>query len=299
MKKLKYKLQYLIFRMFRSFLLTFSEKNRFKIGEKVGALAYYFIKSRRLTTLANIQMAFPYKSKKEIKNIAVESYKTMGKAFLGTIWLEKYMQNDENFEIHGFDKVEKILEKTPVVFSTMHFGNMESLLKFSEEKTFVTVAKKQRNPYLNKYISEQRKHLNIILLQKSKKTSRELFEYAEKGETIALFSDHRDKGTTVEFFGRETVSPTGAATIALRYNRPLILVHCIFDKNNKTKVYFEVIDVVNKEDNSFKKNVHETTQKMIYMMEDRIYNHPEQWMWMHDRWKLYKLVKSGKFKIKK
>lgn len=296
MKQLTYKLQYLVFRAFRGFLLTLSEKNRFKLGEKMGTLGYYLIKSRRLTTLANIKMAFPYKSKSEIKKIAVNSYKTMGKAFLGTIWLEKYMKNDDNFIIHGLDEVEKICEKTPVVFSTMHFGNMESLLKFSEDRSFVTVAKKQRNPYLNNYITKQRKHLNITLLQKSKRTSRELFEFAEKRENIALFSDHRDKGTKVKFFGRETVSPTGVATLALRYNRPLILVHCLFTKDNKTKVYFEKLEVVNKEENSFKENVHATTQKMIDRMEDIIMNYPEQWMWMHDRWKLYKLVKKGEFK---
>lgn len=297
MKKLIYKLQFLIFKSFRKFLLMFSEKNRFKLGEKIGVLGYYLIKSRRLTTLANLKMAFPYKSKKEIKQIAIDSYRTMGKAFLGTIWLESYMKDDNNFEIHGLEKVNEICEKTPVIFSTMHFGNMESLLKFSEEKSFVTVAKKQRNPYLNAYISEQRKHLNITLLQKSKKTSRELFEFADKGENIALFSDHRDKGTKVKFFGRETVSPTGVATLALRYNRPLILVHCVFTKDNKTRVSFEELEVVNKEENSFKENVHFTTQKMIERMEDIIMDYPEQWMWMHDRWKLYKLVKKGTFKL--
>lgn len=299
MKKLIYKLQYIVFRLFRGILLKFSKKNRFKIGEKLGVLTFYLIKSRRLTTLANLSMAFPYKSIEEIKRIAIDSYKTMGKAFLGTIWLEDYIKNEKNFEVYGFERIEKKYLKAPIVFSTMHLGNMESLLKFSENNSFVTVAKEQRNPYLNSYISGQRKNLNIKLLQKSKRTSRELFEFAEKDESIALFSDHRDKGTTVNFFNRETISPTGVATIALRYKRPLILVYCVFDKNNKTKVYFKEIEVINKENNSFKKNVKETTQKMIYLMEDIIYKYPEQWMWMHDRWKLYKLVKSGKFEIKK
>ncbi len=156
---------------------------------------------------------------------------------------------------------------------------MESMLKFSEKFPFVTVAKKQRNPYLNRYISENRKHLNITLLEKSKKTSRELFEYAEEGKNIALFSDHRDKGTTVDFFGMETVSPTGAATLALRYNRPLILGYSTFIRDNTTSVHFKKIDVVCDEKNSFKENVHLTTQRLIYMMEDIITCYPEQWMW--------------------
>ncbi len=296
MKKLIYKLQYGIFRAFRGFLLMLPEKARFSVGEKVAVLGYWLIKSRRITTLANLELAFPEKSEKERKRIAVQSYKTMGKAFLGTIWLEEYMKNDDNFRIHGMEIVERECLKGPVVFATMHFGNMESMLKFSEKYPFVTVAKKQRNPYLNKYISENRKHLNITLLEKSKKTSRELFEYAEEGKNIALFSDHRDKGTTVEFFGAETVSPTGAATLALRYDRPLILGYCTFNRDNTTSVHFKKIDVVNDKDKSFKENVHLTTQKLISIMEDIITCYPEQWMWLHDRWKLYKVVSKKKKK---
>lgn len=290
MKKLIYKLQYLIFRIFRSFLLTLPEKSRFAVGEKVAVLGYHLIKSRRITTHANLKMAFPEKDEEEIKKIAIESYKTMGKAFLGTIWLDEYVKNENNFTAQGLEIVEKYCAKGPVVFATMHFGNMEAMLKYSQSFPFVTVAKKQRNPYLNKYISDNRKHLNIILLEKSKKTSRELFKYADEGKNIALFSDHRDKGTTVNFFGMETVSPTGAATLALRYNRPLILGYCIFNKDNTTIAYFKEIEVVNDSDKSLKENVHLTTQKLISVMEEIIACHPEQWMWLHDRWKLYKIV---------
>lgn len=292
MKNLTYKIQYGIFRFFRAGLLLFPENIRFAIGEKIAVLGYYLIRSRRITTLANIQYALPDRTKKERKRIAVEAYKTMGRAFLGTIWLEQYTKKDSNFHIHNIEIVEKACAKGPAVFATMHFGNMEAMLKFSEKYPFVTVAKKQRNPYLNKFISENRKHLNIILLEKSKKTSRELFEYAEQGKNIALFSDHRDKGTRVDFFGMNTLAPTGAATIALRYNRPLILGYCLFNKDNTVEVYFKEIPVINDADKNFKENVHETTQKLINVMEDVIMKHPEQWMWMHDRWRLYKVVKT-------
>lgn len=288
MKDLIYKIQYLIFRIFKSFFLLLPEKARFSVGEKIAILGYYLIRSRRVTTLINLEMAFPEKTIKERKRIAKESYKTMGKAFLGTIWLEEYMKNEDNFHVHNFKMLEDEAAKSPVVFATMHFGNMESLLKYSQQFPYVTVAKKQRNPYLNRYISDNRKHLNIILIEKSKKTSRELFKYAEEGRNIALFSDHRDKGTDVEFFGMNTVSPTGAATLAIRYNRPLILGYCLFNKDNTTEVFLEKIEIENNQDKSLKDNVHITTQKLISRMEDIIAANPEQWLWMHDRWKLYR-----------
>lgn len=290
MKSLIYLSQYFVFRAFKGFIMLFPEKTRFKIGESVGVLGYKLIKARRITTLANLKLAFPEKTIKAREKIAINSYKTMAKAFLGTLWLDKYMKDDNNFKIHNLEILDDELKKGPVVFATMHIGNMESLLKFSEKYPFVTVAKKQRNPYLNKYITNQRKHLNITLLEKSKKTGRELFEYADHGKNIALFTDHRDKGTNVEFFGADTISPTGVATIALKYNRPLILVYCVFDKNNKTDVFVSKVEKVNDPNLTFKENVHETTQKIIFKMEEIITNYPEQWMWLHDRWKLYKQV---------
>lgn len=95
-------------------------------------------------------------------------------------------ENDDNFHVHGMEIVERHCSEGPVVFATMHFGNMESMLKFSEKFPFVTVAKKQRNPYLNRYISENRKHLNITLLEKSKKQA-ENFLNMQKREKILHF----------------------------------------------------------------------------------------------------------------
>lgn len=296
MKSLIYLSQYFAFRVFKGFIMLFPEKTRFKIGESIGVLGYKLIKSRRITTLANLKLAFPEKTTEERHKIAIDSYKTMAKAFLGALWLDEYMKNDDNFKIHNIEVLDRALKKGPVVFATMHLGNMESLGKFSEKYPLITVAKKQRNPYLNKYITDQRKHLNIILLEKSKRTGRELLEYAEFGKNIALFTDHRDKGTNVEFFGADTVSPTGVSTIALKYNRPLILVYCIFTKDNKTEVFIEELRKINSHNLNFKENVHETTQKIIFKMEEIITKHPDQWMWLHDRWKLYKQVTKKKRK---
>ena len=85
-------------------------------------------------------------------------------------------------------------------------------------------------------------------------------------------------------------------TLALRYDRPLILGYCTFNRDNTTSVHFKKIDVINDKDKSFKENVHLTTQKLISIMEDIITCYPEQWMWLTDRWKLYKVVSKKKKK---
>ena len=135
-------------------------------------------------------MLYLTEQKKKEKKLPLKPTK-LWEELLGTIWLEQYTKRDSNFHTHNIEIVEKACAKGPAVFATMHFGNMEAMLKFSEKYPFVTVAKKQRNPYLNKFISENRKHLNIILLEKSKKQAENFLNMQSKEKTSLFFRPQR------------------------------------------------------------------------------------------------------------
>ncbi|MBC2851452.1 lauroyl acyltransferase [Cetobacterium sp. 8H] len=283
-----YKLQYIVFKFFRWLLLLFPEKTRFKFAEMLAILGYKMIKKRRLIALANLELAFPEKTENERKRIAIESYKIMSKAFLSTLWFEDYLKN--SVAIEDLDKIEKIKERGQgLAVALIHMGNMEANLKATEKFKVVTVAKTQRNPYIDRFITESRKKLNLILIKKSKQTSRELLEQIEAKNVIALFSDHRDKGANIEFFGAETVSPTGIINIALKHNMPLVIGYNVMNRDNTSTTYF-TNEIELERTDSFKDDVKNNTQMLISKMERIIINYPNQWMWFHDRWKLYKKI---------
>lgn len=287
-----YRLQYLIFQFFRKILLVLPEKARFKFAEGLAWLGYKLIKKRRVIALANLKLAFPEKTEEEREKIAKKSYEVMAKAFLSTLWYDKYLK--ESVTLKDFDKIKKIKERGKgLAVALLHLGNMEASLKAAEEYKIITVAKKQRNPYIDRFITESRERMNVVLLKKSKNTSRELLENIEEKNVIALFSDHRDKGAEVEFFGEDTVSPTGIVNLALKHDMPLIIAYNILNDDNTCTTYFtEEIEFEKTE--SFKEDVKVNTQKMISRMEKIISEYPEQWMWFHDRWKLYKKIKGAK-----
>lgn len=287
-----YRLQYLIFQFFRKILLVLPEKARFKFAEGLAWLGYRLIKKRRIIALANLKLAFPEKTEEEREKIAKKSYEVMAKAFLSTLWYDKYLK--ESVTLKDFDRIRKIKERGKgLAVALLHLGNMEASLKAAEEYKIITVAKKQRNPYIDKFITESRERMNVVLLKKSKNTSRELLENIEEKNVIALFSDHRDKGAEVEFFGEDTVSPTGIVNLALKHDMPLIIAYNILNDDNTCTTYFTEEIKLEKTD-SFKEDVKANTQKMISRMEKIISEHPEQWMWFHDRWKLYKKIKGAK-----
>lgn len=287
-----YRLQYLIFQFFRKILLALPEKVRFKFAEGLAWLGFRLIKKRRIIALANLKLAFPEKTEEEREKIAKKSYEVMAKAFLSTLWYDKYLK--ESVTLKDFDRIREIKERGKgLAVALLHLGNMEASLKAAEEYKIITVAKKQRNPYIDKFITESREKMNVVLLKKSKNTSRELLENIEEKNVIALFSDHRDKGTEVEFFGEDTVSPTGIVNLALKHDMPLIIAYNILNDDNTCTTYFTEEIKLEKTD-SFKEDVKVNTQKMISRMEKIISEHPEQWMWFHDRWKLYKKIKGAK-----
>ncbi|MGL5052110.1 MAG: lysophospholipid acyltransferase family protein [Cetobacterium sp.] len=289
-----YRLQYLIFKVIRRILLLFSEKTRFKFAEKLGILGYYLIKKRRLIALANLKLAFPDKPYNERKKIAMESYKIMAKGFISSLWFEDYLKT--NVKLEDFEKLVLLKEKNNgLAVALIHMGNMEANLKAGEIYDIVTVAKAQRNPYIDKFITEARKKLKITLLKKSKKTSRELLKEIEKQKVIALFTDHRDKGAVVNFFGEDTVSPTGIVNIALKHKLPLVIGYNVMHRDNTCTTFFtNEIELIRT--SSFKDDVKVNTQLVMNVIEQIIKNHPNQWMWFHDRWKLYKKLNKNNIK---
>lgn len=293
-----YRLQYLIVMIFRFILLLFPQKLRFKFAEFLGWLGYVAIKKRRETALMNLKLAFPNKSEKEREEIALESYKIMLKAFLCSLWFKEYFKNKENVKTVNKEAFEKAYAKGKgVIVALMHMGNMEASVKAVDGYSLVTVAKKQRNPYIDEFITESRERdLNLTLLKKSKGTSKELIKRLNNQNIIALFSDHRDKGAIVDFFGESAKAPTGAVSLALKFDIPLLLVYNTFNEDNSCTVHvLDEIELIKTD--SFKDDVINNTQNLIHKMEDVIREYPEQWMWFHDRWNLYS--KYSKLKKKK
>lgn len=288
MKNLIYKLQYYTVLLACKILFLFSEEKRFKFGDFLGVITYKFIKKRRLIALTNLQMAFPEKEKSELEKIALESFKVMMKAFLATLWLKDYLKEPGKVKVINQEVfLEAYNEKKGVIAALMHMGNMEATLKVAEGFPVVTVAKKQRNPYINKFIDYGRKHdLNLTVFTKNKSTSKDLLERIDNKEIFALFSDHRDKGAIVDFFGMEAKAPTGAVSLALRYDIPLLLGYNYFNPDNSCTAVVEKIDLI--KTGNFKNDVLANTQLLINRMEEVIKEHPEQWMWFHDRWNLYR-----------
>jgi len=289
---MKHKIEYFLMISLIKLLMMFPEKARYKFAEKLGIIGYHLIKKRRMIALANLKLAFPEKTDVERVELAKKNYKVLAKAYLSSLWIADYIFDETKVNVENYHILdEAVAENKGLIIAGMHMGNVEASLKITEKYSVSDVVKAQRNPYIDEFITKNRAQFRFNMIKKSKSTPRELLKVIKNKEILGLFSDHRDKGTTVNFFGRDTVAPTGAVHFALKFKVPLIFQYSILNEDNTNTVkIIKRIELI--ETGNLKDDVRVNTQNLIYLMEDAIKEHPEQWMWFHDRWKLSREFKK-------
>ena len=199
----------------------------------MGLLAYFLVKKRRKLTLDNIKNAFPQKNEKEVKRIAKESYKTMGKMIMTSIFLEEITKG-ENTSVENEELMKKAIEVAKdkaVLIVSLHLGGFEAGSKMENLRKFYAVFRKQKNEKINDLMTEWREKggLNSIPLHESQLLSKAINEKS----IIALASDHYGKDVEIEFFGRKTTAVAGPVLLSIKHKVPLVLAYAVFDKNNK------------------------------------------------------------------
>ena len=141
----------------RKVLSFFPLKVRYSFFENLGLLGYYLIKKRRKLTLDNIRQAFPEKSDEEVVRIAKESYKTMGKMVMTSIYLEEITSNG-NTVLENEELMLKACENNEkaVIIVSLHLGGFEAVSLIRIIRKFYAVFRKQKNRKLNALMTNWR-----------------------------------------------------------------------------------------------------------------------------------------------
>jgi putative lipid A biosynthesis acyltransferase len=266
----------------KKILSFFPLKVRYSFFENLGLLGYYLIKKRRVLTIDNIKRAFPEKTDKEVIRIAKESYKTMGKMVMTSIFLEDITTNGHTV-IENEELILKACEdnKKAVIIVSLHLGGFEAGSIMRSIRKFYAVFRRQKNRKLNDLMTEWREKggLHSIPLRDS-----EALNSALKNKTlIALASDHHADDVEIEFFGRKTTAVSGPVLLGLKHKIPLVLSYAIFEGNTVKVINKKILEIEKKE--NLKATVKYNMQKIFYEFEEIIKEYPEQYMWQHKRWR--------------
>ena len=170
---------------------------------------------------------------------------------------------------------------------TTHSGNWELLGAALSSLNIPTVAvgKKQTSAGADRFITEYRKLMGMHVTYKS--DVREMFDLLKKGFTIGLLADQDPTihdGIILTFLNRVTNCVTGPAALARFNNAPIIplFLHRLDDGRHEVIIYPPLYVRKTKDK---REDIKRTTQELNEIFEKHIRQYPEEWFWLHDRWK--------------
>ena len=173
------------------------------------------------------------------------------------------------------------------IFATSHSGNWELMggAFACAGLPIVGVAKRQSAAGMDRFINEYRALVGMHITYQT--GVREMFRMIDAGWIIGLISDQdpslRD-GIIIDFFGQPTNAFTGAAAIARRCGVPVFPVFIHREESGHHILTVEPGIMVEKTDDRTK-DVRRVTQTINTCIEQWIRKYPEEWFWLHDRWK--------------
>jgi Lauroyl/myristoyl acyltransferase len=302
MKNFIFYIEYLALKTLAICLGILPWKMALKIGEGCGVFLTWALAKRFKRSVYDIQKAFPAKSKKEVKEIAKESWRNIGRILAETAQISLMSKEKmlEKIEFVNFDNLIKVNHSgKPTILHMGHFVNWELFAVAGSTlfKNMLSVGKPQTNPYVNKAINNLRTRYGSRVTS-SYNPFFTCMKALKQGAMLGIVSDQSviSSPLYMNFLNRPAEVAPMTAFLSLKLNVPVYPIR-MYRKNGK--VYAEAYDPVLPPQEKFS---HELlikyTEQLKNIYEDWIRKDPASWLWAHNRWKrekkcLQKMKEAG------
>lgn len=271
----------LLVRYFRVQDIALNERR----GEKAGLLFYRLAGKRRNVAFNNLKIAFPEWTDEKRHAVVLEHYKHFGRVaadFLRSPLRTAEEMRDSVVKVHGLDEFlrdeNKVLGTLGI---TAHLGNWERFSHWAiiNGRSITSVAREANDSGVQVKVDAIRSHHGMKMLARGR-SIRDLLRLLKEGELIGILPDQNSKESMIPFFGQPAGTVLGPAVLHLRTGAPLVPSCCLRVGVGKYEVH--VLDpIVAREGES----PEELMARVNAAIEHMIRLAPEQYLWMHDRWR--------------
>lgn len=288
------RLEYLALRALVDVLGTLPLGVGLRLGELAGWLAWLFDRPHRRIGMVNLALAFPGKSLRERRRILRASFANLGRMAAELAHLPRLSDAELREMVRFEDEAwwsEAIGWERPtgVLVLSGHFGNWELLVYAHGRRGHPVsmVHRAIRNPLIDRWLNAVRARAGTRLLRKSGAGFDVLRALREKQLLVLPFDQNstRGLGVFVPFFGVLASTSSGIARIALRADAPVLPVF-IVREGRSARHRVHVLPIMEADSTGdFAEDVRRNTERFSQVFESMVRRHPEQWLWMHKRWK--------------
>ena len=256
-------------------------------------LTIYFVHGRlRRVGIRNLTLAYPQMPPRERRRIVRGEFISLGRQLAEVCLFPRYTRENVSRVVvyEGFENFERAHARGKgVLFLTGHLGAWE-LSAFAHSlhgHPLSIVMRSLDNPYVDSLLQRYRTMHGNRTVDKGDFV-RGLLSAMHAGETVGILMDTNmtpPQGVFVDFFGIPAYTASGLARIALRTDAAVVPAFTVWDsKLRKYILRFDpAVELIRTGDNEA--DIVANTAKFTRVIEDVIRRYPDQWLWVHRRWK--------------
>lgn len=236
----------------------------------------------------NLEVAFPGRDNNWYRQTTREIFRSLGRAAAELITLEKiWQQREQRLHFSYSDAARQHIErKDPCVFVCAHVGawQLTNLIAREEDMVITTVYAPESNPFTGQVLGRLRESFGVKLLP-SDAGVRPLIKELQAGNSLGLAMDTRlPSGTLIPFFGREALTNTTAARLALRTGAALLPIRC--ERTADASFHVSVDDplLAQNPDATVDEQALDLTRQINERFERWISETPGEWICLKRRW---------------
>jgi Kdo2-lipid IVA lauroyltransferase/acyltransferase len=258
----------------------------------LGRIAYYIVIETRKRVINHLTLAYSKeKTTQEIDQLSKRIFTMLGKN-AGDILRAKRVKTladlNKFISVQGMENFEKASAKGKgVIFLTSHLGAFDlqiTVMALHGLKPNI-IGTPLKDSRLNELLFDYRNAYGAVAVERGKETFRLIKALKSAGSVAILIDqDTKVKSRFVNFFGMPAATPVGASILAMKTGAAIVPTYIYLGSDGMQHMHL-LPEIPWQETGNEEDNMKVNTQNYTCFIEDVVRQHPDQWVWMHERWK--------------
>lgn len=285
-KELEGKLAAVLLQRIQSALLKKSPEDAEATGARLGRLIMRFGKRRRERADANLRLAMPELSDAEREALVGKIFEHFGRISADFLLIPKRSREQffEETEVVGVEHLDAALAQGKgILLITGHFGNWERCSSWLSMKGYPlsVVARDADDLGVNSMVNELRAYTGTKVIARGN-AARPIIEALRRNELVGILPDQNASEVFLPFFGKPAGTVLGPGVLHARTGAVVVPMYGVRVGPNRYRLEIhpplEPIPGYEVKGEGLMRAINASLESMIRQ-------HPDQWLWFHDRWR--------------
>jgi KDO2-lipid IV(A) lauroyltransferase len=277
-----------------AFIAEISAPKIQRVGKFMGTLAFYLDVPHRRIVRRNLKFIHPDWSPQKIRQLSKRIFQNIGITITEILQMtclskEEILGKARIFGINNM--IEALKEGKGAILVSAHLGNWEMAALIAPlylDTPITAVARKLRFEFINNLIVNLRTRFGCKVIDKEEALP-QMRKALRQGEILGIMIDQGTRSSEsvgITYFGHKVRATPAASLLALRCKSPVVPGFCVRDADGGLNFVIEPpLKLTRTRD--LRADLKTNTQIMTDVVERAVSKYPEQWFWVHKRWKKY------------